>query len=211
MNTERWKRFSLRTLLVLMTLACVMMGVWTLYIQPFRRQAQAAVSIERSQGMMEREAAEGPGWQEWLVVKTVGPEHFVRVTMADLRDCQLVEGTLQDLRYLCFARQLYLDKTEISEELLEQLVRLKPLEKLSIRFTNLSDSGVASLSRMENLRELALSGTRITDASIAELGKMKGLQSLNVRWSSITPQGAERLRQALPECQVYYHDLAALE
>ena len=56
-----WKRFSLRSLFVLMTLLCLVFGTWAAYVNPYRLQANSLAVVNRLQGNAAQSPAEGPG------------------------------------------------------------------------------------------------------------------------------------------------------
>ena len=50
--------------------------------------------------------------------------------------------------------------------------------------------------------KLALEGSAFTDAAVDELSRLSALKSLTLFRTAITPRGLNRLRQALPDCQI---------
>ena len=47
---SKLKRFSLRSLFVLMTACCVFFGVWSVYVDPYRKESRSLAEILRVQG-----------------------------------------------------------------------------------------------------------------------------------------------------------------
>ena len=62
-----WNRYSLRALFLLTTLCCVLLGLWSVYVEPFRRQARSIAAIQQYAAEVITEEADGPAWQRWLV------------------------------------------------------------------------------------------------------------------------------------------------
>ena len=69
----------------------------------------------------------------------------------------------------------------------------------------MSDEEVALLPALAHLKYLNLSfHPRVTDRSISVLARMKSLKRLGIDRTGITPRGAEKLRKALPQTDIYY-------
>lgn len=66
----------------------------------------------------------------------------------------------------------------------------------------ITDDGVRELTKLKKLNFLRLEKTQITDASIPILSGLKQLKTLDVRGTGITDEGAEKLRSALPNCDI---------
>ena len=146
-----WKRFSLRSLFVLMTLCCIVFGTWSVYVDPYRRQMQSLAVLNRLQGSSKPVADEGPGWQRWLVTKLLGDEAFVRIEAVDLSNQKVADKDLRSLAGLCFLKTLFLDYTQITDDSLETLRSMPGLRNLSLRYTNISDRGVKHICAISNL------------------------------------------------------------
>ncbi len=211
MKFSHFTQFSLRTLFVLMTVCCMVMGIWTVYVHPYRQQTQAVALIEKYQGSVTSKEAEGSAWQRWLVVKLLGQDQYICITVADLRKTKPTPETLQSLGNLCFLEELYLDHTGMEDSYFASLSRLRQLKILSLRYTAVTDHGLESLSRLNPFEELYLTGTQISDPSIPRLTQLTNLRQLYVRWTGITPSGVERLQEALPRCAVHHHELSAVQ
>ena len=80
----RWKSFSLRTLFVLMTLCCLVIGAWSVYVNPYRVQSQSLGVVNRLQGTYVLTTIDGHPWQRWLVTTLLGEEAFVTRTSVNL-------------------------------------------------------------------------------------------------------------------------------
>jgi hypothetical protein len=208
-SLSRWKRFSLRTMFVLMTLVCVIVGAWSMYVNPYRLQMQSLAAVDRLQGNSAKTAAEGPKWQRWLVTTFLGDEAFVRVTEVDLAGKQVDDAALRAISGLTHLEKLTLDNTQITDNSAGILRSMPALKSVSMRYTNISDRCAAQLAVLPNLHSATLTGTKITDAAVDDLAKQHALKELYIRWTKITNKGAARLAAALPKCAVYYHALVA--
>ena len=66
---------------------------------------------------------------------------------------------------------------------------------------------VLSLPAMTQVRSLTLLGTAVSDELIDDLSALPKLESLSFETTAVSEEGAERLRQALPECHVFYSSM----
>jgi hypothetical protein len=205
--TINWKRFSLRTLFVLMTICCVLFGTWAAYVNPYRLQMQSLAAVSRLQGNSAKSPAEGPGWHRWLVTTLLGGEAFVRVTEVDLAHKSVDDDALRSLGGLIYLEKLSLDYTPITDAGLATLRSMQSLQHVSLRYTGISDRSAEHLATLPKLRTAYLTGTKITDVGADYLAKNQGMAELYVRWTQITDEGADRLAAALPECKVHHHAL----
>ena len=65
----------------------------------------------------------------------------------------------------------------------------RPAEALGVRF-------------FHRPTRLSLEGPAYTDAAIQHLSRLSSLKSLTLQRTKVSAQGLERLRQALPDCQI---------
>ena len=202
-----FRRFSLRMLFVLMTTCCLLLGLWSVYIQPFRDQAQALAVVNKLQGEARFTSAPGPTWQRWLVSVMLGEERFIEVTHVTLAGRQVDDEALQSLVGLIHVHDLNLDRTEISDNGMAALSSMKDLDSLSLRYTDISDRAIPILSESPKLRELHLTGTKISDEAVETLAKLQPMRQLFIRWTRISDKGAQQLRQRMANCRIHHHAL----
>ena len=133
-------------------------------------------------------------------------------------------GHIAQLRRL---EVLDLGETNVSDRGVAELARLKNLHTLDLRATRVTGKGIAALAglpelrhlklwkargiddaavpvllQMESLEVLELPETSITARGLAQLAAKRGLKQLFIGGIDITPEQAEALRQALPDCLV---------
>jgi hypothetical protein len=65
-----------------------------------------------------------------------------------------------------------------------------------------TDAGVALLRGMTQIEELDLTDAQVTDKSITNLATLTGLKKLTLRGTQVTDSGVEKLRLALPNCEI---------
>jgi hypothetical protein len=206
-SLRKASRYSLRSLLVLMTLCCVAMWIWTLYVQPFRVQAASIKRVNELGGASVSVEAQGSEWHQWLVETMVGPKQFVEVQGVDLRDRPVKVSDVSALSGLRHLRWLHLDRAEVSDANVSVLSNMAELEQLSLTYTQISDEGLTQVGRLAKLKILYLTGVPVSDKSIGLLAQLPSLQTLYIRWTNISADGVEQLRKALPNCAVHHHEI----
>jgi mono/diheme cytochrome c family protein len=97
---------------------------------------------------------------------------------------------------------LDLSGSAITDAAYATLARLSNLTRLNVSRTVSTDAGVAKLSTLARLEYLNLYGTHVSDAGIAGLTSLGRLRHLYAWQTGVTPEGAQRLRAALPRLQV---------
>jgi Leucine Rich Repeat (LRR) protein len=204
----RWRRFSLRTLFLLVSVCCFFLGGWTVYVNPFRLQAQSLAVAIRLQGDVVVLPAPGPPWWRWIVTKMLGTDAFIQVVKLDLSNRPVDDAALRSLGGLAYLQKLDLDRTQITDASIPALVSMQDLMSLSVRYTNLSDRSAPSLAALTNLRTLYLTGTQLTDIAVDDLSQLQALSELYVRWTQISNAAAERLAKLLPRCAIYHSALS---
>lgn len=211
MNPDRfksWRRYSLRTMFVLMTLCSLVFGAWAVFVNPSRLQQRSLAVVNRLQGNTVKVPASGPPWHAWLVTTLLGKDAFAHVTELDLNGKNVTDDELRNLGGLKHLRRISLDHTPVTDTGLAVLASLSQLEQVSLRYTQVADDGASHLSRLPNLRTVHLTGTKITDAGASALAACPQITQLYIRWTGITDAGAERLAAALPQCAVHHHALS---
>jgi hypothetical protein len=203
----KWKSFSLRTLFVLMTVCCLFIGAWSVYVNPYRRQQQSLAVVHRLQGSVAEKAVASSTWHRWLITSFLGKEAYTHVTMVDLDAHAVDDADLQSLNGLTHLEQLSLDRTQVTDAGLATLRAMPHLQVLSLRYTAVTDRSIPILAAAPELHTLGLTGTKVTDAATDELAKSPSLKTLFIRWTKITNDGASRLSTAMPKCAVFHFAL----
>jgi hypothetical protein len=203
----RLSRYRLRSLLIAMAACCVVMGVWVIYVQPFREQAASAKQLADLGVDTAIRPAVGPAWQRWLVETMDGNRAFVHVVGADLRNCPQMPVAFQSLASLRHLKYLYVDRSDIDPEGAAMLGGFRDLESLSLTYAGVDDAELMKFAPLTKLQALYLSGNPISSASVGVIESMPALQELYVRWTRLTAEDIRRLQKALPACRIYYHQL----
>jgi hypothetical protein len=129
---------------------------------------------------------------------------FTAIRMLALNDTCLTDKgiTLIGLAEKKKLRSLSVANTAVSAAILQELAGHPSIQFLDLSGTGLTDEGCNALVMIPKLEELVIKDTNVSDSAIDSLSKLKGLQGIWIRRSSITWQGVERLRAALPKCDV---------
>ena len=119
-----------------------------------------------------------------------------------LDDNPLTDRALAKLGRSKTLRELHLQKTLITDAGISHLSGTSLLN-LDLCETEVGNDVIIHLAKIKTLRELNIRHTKVTDESVPLLEKMKNLQVL-VFWNTeITEQGRELLERALPHAKLY--------
>ncbi len=175
---RRFFRYSLRTLLVVVTVFCVFLGTIGLQIKRAREQRLSVEAILELGGFVsyahERNQSDPPGpeWLRWLI----GDEYFVSVVAVGFR------GGRSPLPGI-------IDYAPGREPFFEP---------------NVTDEDLSHLRDLTNLENLYISSNKVTDAGLKLLKDLPQLRQLYLRSPRITGEGLKKLRQDLPNCEISY-------
>ena len=179
---RRFFRYSLRTLMLAVTVFCIWMAIAT---KQARDQRQAVEAIRELGGMViydyQLAGSEKPARPEWLG-ELIGDDYFARVV---------------------FVRFLGTPATDAD---LVHLEGLRGLQGLSLLGTEVTDAGLAHVEAYTSLETLDLTLTDITDAGLVHLKHLTKLRKLGLSNTSVTDAGVDALRKALPDAEIR-HDL----
>lgn len=79
---------------------------------------------------------------------------------------------------------------------------MSTLRGLALRGEHITDDGVFNLLRLDHLELLLLQSESLTDACVGTLTRMPWVHDLALLDSGLTEDGAKRLSDALPGCNV---------
>jgi len=227
---RRWFRFSLRFLLVLVVIVAVPLA-WKVNRVRNQRLVVVEVealggriTLAHESGVLSGRAAEAPG-PKWLR-KILGDSYFAEVIQIDVRQTAVSDEVLARFSTLTDLKYLVLDANKVTDAGFEQIATLPHLAELALYSDQMTDTNLRHLQNAAGLIDLCLSGEKITDAGLRHIGKLTQLRCLRLQASmvtdrglvelygmrnlcemelgdtSVTPEGVERLRKALPKCQI---------
>ncbi|MEX2142885.1 MAG: hypothetical protein WD894_26750 [Pirellulales bacterium] len=203
---RRWTRFSLRTLLILITVLSVWLGV---KVDQARRQKRAVdtlralgaeIAYEHQRvtngGFDTRIELDVPAWARELCgddfFQTCTGVYFWWRLSEDRTETYPHKLTDDDLKCLADLPQLevlYIDKAPITDAGLAHLPHPKRLSHVRLDDTNAGDDFVKRLKGTQRLVALGLDNTRVSDAGLAELRGIKTLTSLSLVGTQTGDQG----------------------
>ncbi len=99
-------------------------------------------------------------------------------------------------------RNLDLRGERVSALALRHLSAIRKLRTLTLGSTGVSDAAMEYVGLLHKLERLHLDGTPITDWGIRVLEGLNALKYLNIERTQVSKTGVERLRAALPDCEV---------
>jgi hypothetical protein len=111
-------------------------------------------------------------------------------------------------RVVASPSEVYLDFStspkKPSDADLSHLSALPELTFLNLCGAPITDAGMVEIGKAHRLEQLDLSCTGVTDAGLAHLEELKSLEFLSLLRTRVTDVGVRRLREALPNCQIFY-------
>jgi hypothetical protein len=219
----RWFQYSLRTLMVFVTLCAIPCSWLAVKMQQVKRQREAVAAIEKLGGIVLWSGdPSGPAWVRGLLgddfyrsvlvvlarsdVTDAGLENLKglnNLKMLDIHNTQVTDAGLQHLKGLNQLQLLGLSGTKVTDAGLEYLTGLTQLQSLGLSGTKVTDAGLENLKGLTQLQELDLSYVQVTDAGLEHLKGLKQLQWLDLRDTNVTDAGVKKLQQALPNCVIW--------
>ena len=211
--SNRWySRFSLRRLLVVVTLCGLSLGLWRGYIQPYRAQRDAADQLLADGAQLQMRPANVPGW----LTRFFDQSLFQDVVAVKLEHARLQPADLVVLGDLPHVERLYLAGSTIDDEGLRHVRHLRRLRRISLWKTQITDQGLAVLATLPQLEVIDAHTTPLSEAclrpfcgspnlqrlvhsfavgdeGLACLASMPALRDLRVHAARVTDAGLARL------------------
>jgi Leucine-rich repeat (LRR) protein len=122
----------------------------------------------------------------------------------DLTYCPVRDNSLDTIGRFTELAYLSIHGTLVTSKGLANLTALQALVTLDVSCTQIDDDCIPHLAKLKNLRSLTLAGTAITNRGLEQLAAMGQLRSLDLVNTSTSAEGTEKLRRALPKCQINY-------
>jgi Leucine-rich repeat (LRR) protein len=128
-----------------------------------------------------------------------GPITSMHLSQSLLSD----KSTLLLLESAPALRHLAVRGALVGDEFATGLAKWKQLEYVELSETHITGAGLKALSELPNLQELVMNNNRLSDDAILHLSALKNLIRLQLENTRISDQAIERLKRALPDCQIY--------
>jgi hypothetical protein len=203
-NIKRhWFRFSLRALLLLVTIASVGFGWFAYKLRQAQRQKEAVEAIDKlgwfvkydyevdpKGGLLASPTPPGPIWLRELL----GVDFFASVAVVQNNGESFTDAQLVHLQGIPGLKSLYMLDTKTTDAGLLHLHGLTQLEDLVLGRAQITDTGLVHLQGLTKLKTLNLDRTQITDAGLSHLQGLTKLQLLCLESTHITDTGLKNLR-----------------
>ena len=215
---RRWLQFSLRGLLLLVTLGCLALAP---RVNRAHRDRQALGLMRRvpcksllvyydyhditpAGGAYIYTPKPGPEWARRLV----GDEYFMRIEQVYLRGRAVKDEHLACLEPLVGdLHGLSLQSSSVGVNGLRYLTKFKALRRLDVSniWPRLDRCAIDELTQLPDLRYLCLRDADLDDKDVQPLTRLANLQILDLSGTNVTPNGLCRLQAALPRCELHWH------
>jgi hypothetical protein len=203
-----WFRFSLRTLIVLITVLGIGLRWVGREVIRLRNQRHAIARVKSLGGdiLFDYQMVDGhrakppsPAIVRWLL----GEDAFAEVAYVQLWDfnTRLTDDDLQILHSFPALKSVLVHGAGISDVGAEHLARISKLEGLSLGSTSVTADGIKQLAMSTRLKGISIIGPNTNDATIAALGTMQELTSISLLDADISSQGLEPLTR-LPKLRM---------
>lgn len=200
---RRW-RYSLRALLLLVTVIGIGLAWW---VNGPRKQAQVIHYIREQGGLVESRPVAG----QWLADRLDGL-YGVRVRYVLLDGHAATDEALIRLRHLTHLESLSIGRgwgtaypggiranevAPLTDRGMESLGRLTSLKRLEIVGAySVSEEGLSHLSHLENLGRLEFIDTPVTDEGLERIAEsLPNLWSLSLRGTEVTDEGLRHVKR----------------
>lgn len=219
---HRWSQFSLRTLLLAVTVSGILFGWIGVVVNRAAKQKNAVARIRQLGGTVHYSNLDEngePAVPEWLT-QLVGDDFFFDVELVQLASNQATQFTDADLAFfenLLGLKSLFLPADQLSDDALRKLLaRLKSLNTLALTNGKMDRRRVEVLNGCANLKSLMLIGVQFerddpprihdwpeleevtfhhTDFTLADLPLLSGLPNLRklTIYGPIEPNAQQQL------------------
>jgi Leucine Rich repeat len=195
---RRWLSFSLRTLFLLVTGICLIVG-WE--VVPILEQKRAINSLkgvvpyEYDYQFSQQKDVKGelpePSW----LAKLLGVDSVHDVVKVDIFGNRFntpedFHRAVSGLRHLKRLRELSISKSPtLQGQDLESIANLRELERLSLCEDRLEDGALQNLCKLERLQTLALMWNRFSGEGLASLGNLHRLEAIDLYDNQVTDAG----------------------
>ena len=145
-----------------------------------------------------------------IVVGSAGLYFVLRATKPPSDDEQTVLKNLElyeakfTLNDKSRVERVELEGGHVTDEALDEIVKLKFLKELSLARSSVTDAGMLKLRELKRLNHLGITETRVSDVGLKHLESMPSLRYVWVCENDrLTKQGIGSLKRALPGINVY--------
>lgn len=196
---RRWLRFSIRALLVLVTLICILLG-WLgreIYQHHQRRAMFSRIEVSGGDVFADLDAFHyGPTltFSEQLLTWWYGSEvYLLQIDTVQLRDGNQ-DVLLSDLAALHTVETLTLENVAITDETVRVLQQMKSLKDLNIISHTITPGELSRLAAIPTFHDLRLGLDAANNANLAVVKPLASLSSLVLIEGPLTDEGLRSLQ-----------------
>ncbi len=191
---RRFPKFSLQSLLVVVTLIALWFGYRAYTIGRIERAAKA---IERdSIGLLLRKVDDPNAvhaFRSFSTIMLLGLQTQDRIRGVWIREC--------DRERYHPDSPPYDDETVIP--LVKHMQNLPDMTELSLEGSPITSASMEHIAKLRGLTSLDVKDTRIDDTSVPYILKLPELTYLAISGSKISSDGRDRLQEGLPNCKIW--------
>lgn len=204
---SRHLRFSLRALLIAVTVTAIYVG-W--HANRVHTQRAAATRVLQAGGTVEYahhyEAIHNDSWVQHPGARPPGPawlrhilgdDYFTSVISVNLNDATVesIDDVLPAVGDLTSLRFLDMQNQGVTDDGLAHIQALTLLEELHINGTDITDAGMSHLEALDNLVDLSIDGTSVSDVGFgnARIENKRRLRYLSMIATQVSDDSLSRL------------------
>ena len=210
---RRWFRFSLRTLVLAVTLFCIWLGV-TANRANRRRQAVETLRKSKIEVLYDYEADENgyripqpspsPPGPDWLR-DVIGVDYFATAVGVFIGPkAEVNDETFRSLADLPHLKNLDLRNVGVTDSRVAQLTNLNELRVLVVTAPSLTDNGWGFLEHLPCVTSLRLAGPNVNDSTLSHIKELASLKGFILIDHEVTDAGLMYL-QSLPHLERLYY------
>jgi len=211
----RWRQFSLRGLLLLVTVAALALAWFTARLQKARNDRDAAEAILRAEGEvaysdqfdgrvsrltplpMKGSSSIGRLSERWFAANLF--RQLISVKFLDDESTALISKySLNDMRIIGLK-----GGSANTDESLAHLRDCRQLRVLDLERSGVTDRGLENIYGCRRLEELWISYTAVSDAALEKIAHFPTLQVLDIRGTSISDNGLKIAAKMRALCLLY--------
>jgi hypothetical protein len=204
----RWYQFSLRTLLIFVTLCAVACSWLAVNLRDGKRKWEAVLAIRDLKGEVfscyEYDpdiSIDFPIQPDW-VRECLGSD-LPLVDTVDASSVPISKSLFLRLAAFPHLKGLLLCDVHATDHDIAFLEPFVELKSLDLGTNDITDAGVTQLTRLVRLQRLSLFANHaISDSSLSHLEGLRELKELDLRATKVTDEGVKKLQRALPKCMI---------
>ena len=205
---RRWFRFTLRTLLLVTFLVALAASYMGHHVARARLERRVAAEVwdaggravyshqiqqENPLGLRSEAVSVGPPGP-WPIRRLFGDDIFDAVHYVVFSNNPSVnEKGLTRLHELTELRHLELHGERFTDAGIDDLLKIRHLQRLHLRDTSITPAGLGRLSQLPALQELGIIGSSVTDAYAEQLTSFPHLETVYFIQTRITDEGLSSL------------------